>query len=105
RWFRGDSERFKKGVGESCNKCARIDEQSARLAVNRTWHSQRATSFAMNRDSSESFRRSHSAEIHVTRLIDSEENKSRSAIDHRLVTKQRLQPKNAIGVSLSRTGG
>ena len=40
----------------------------------------------------------------MTRLIDFEENKSRSAIDHRLVTEQSLQPKNAIDVSLSRPG-
>ena len=56
RWFERDSERFKKGVGESCNKCARIDEQSAGLAVNQAWHRQRAASFAMHRDSCEFFR-------------------------------------------------
>ena len=38
RWFERDSERFKKGVGESCNKCAGIDEQSPGLAVSRAWH-------------------------------------------------------------------
>jgi hypothetical protein len=40
----------------------------------------------------------------VTRLIDFEENKSRSAIDYRLVTKQNCQPKNAVDLSLSRAG-
>src|SRR6187431_1934782 len=94
--------RFKKGVGESCNKRARIDEQSARLAVNRAWHCQRSARFATQRDSSEFFRRSHSGKVHVTRLIDFEENKSRSAIDHRLVTGQNFLSKNAIDVSRSR---
>jgi hypothetical protein len=40
----------------------------------------------------------------MMRLIDFAENKSRSAIDYRLVTEQNLQPKNAIDLSLSRTG-
>jgi hypothetical protein len=104
RWFRGDAERLKKVSEKVCNKRAGIDEQSAQLAVNRAWHRQRAASFATHRDPCEFFRQGHTAEVHVTRLIDLEENKSGSAIDHRLVTQQSLQPKNAIHVSLSGAG-
>src|SRR3954452_1230148 len=45
RRLRGDAERFEKSVGESCNKCACIDEQSARLPMNRAWHRQRTAGF------------------------------------------------------------
>src|SRR5438132_10266874 len=67
-----NADGFKESLVENRNKCARIDEQTSGLPVNRTRHSEGAVRLPLNADFGEFLRQSNETEVHLSCMIDFE---------------------------------
>ena len=88
---------------ENRDKRTRINEQTSRLTMDRTWHGQGSVPLPSQRNSGELFRAGDGTDIHLPRLIRFKENKFCLAIDYGFVPGQKIQPQNAIDAAVSGT--
>src|SRR5438445_12235599 len=73
--FHRNADRFKESLVENRNKCARMDEQTSGLPVNRTRHRQGAVRLSLQGALGEFLGRSNGTDMHSSCLIDFREHK------------------------------